>query len=143
MNTKFRRALAPVITWESELFDDLGLTGNRRGRDFGRIGGQKLVFVFDPADPLAAGLSGDVAISPLLSYFSWGRPQASAHVVLQSVGPAHRPLAFSYERGAGLFGLAAPARRVGFFLGDTTAATWTPDGAALFDAAALWAATGP
>ncbi|HEV7668691.1 MAG TPA: PQQ-dependent sugar dehydrogenase [Thermoanaerobaculia bacterium] len=139
VNTKFRASLAPVLTWESELFDDLGLTGARSGRDFGRIGGQRAAFVFDPASPLAAGLSGNVTIAAVPSSFAWGRPRTAAHIVLQSTGTARRPLVFTYERGDGLVGLTAPARRVGFFLGDATAASWSADGAALFDAAAIWA----
>jgi len=140
VNTKFRASIAPVLTWESDLFDDLGLTGAQPGRDFGRIGGQRLAFVFDPASPLAAGLSGNVTIANVPSPFSWGRPKTSANIVLQSIGTARRPLVFTYERGAALVGLTAPSRRVGYFLGDATAASWTADGAALFEAAALWAA---
>ncbi len=140
VNTKFRASIAPVLTWESELFDDLGLTGAQPGRDFGRIGGQRLAFVFDPASPLAAGLSGNVTIASVPSPFAWGRPRTSAQIVLQSIGTARRPLVFTYERGDALVGLTAPSRRVGFFLGDSTAASWTADGAALFEAAAVWAA---
>lgn len=140
VNTKFRTSPAPVLTWESDLFDDLGLTGAQSGRDFGRIGGQRLAFVFDPASPLAAGRSGNVTIATVPSPFSWGRPRTSAHIVLQSIGAARRPLVFTYERGDALVGLTAPSRRVGYFLGDSTAASWTADGAALFEAAALWAA---
>ena len=36
-------------------------------------------------------------------------------------------------------GLAAPGRRVGFFLQDTTAAALTTAGLTLFDAAVRWA----
>ncbi|MEP7012398.1 MAG: PQQ-dependent sugar dehydrogenase [Acidobacteriota bacterium] len=140
VGVKFRTSLAPVLIWESDLFDDLGLTGAQAGRDFGRIGGQTLAFVFDPTSPLAAGLSGNVKIANIASPFAWGRPKSSAHIVLQSIGAARRPLVFTYERGDAQVGLTAPARRVGYFLGDATAASWTEDGAALFDAAALWAA---
>src|SRR6185295_3410247 len=140
VNAKFRASIAPVITWESDLFDDLGLTGARPGTDFGRIGGQTRAFVSDPSSPLAAGLSGNVTIASVPSPFSWGRPKSSAKIVLQSVGAARRPLVFTYERGGSLFGFTAPSRRVGYFLGDATAASWTADGAALFEVAALWAA---
>ncbi len=140
VNTKFRSSIAPVIAWKADLFDDLGLTGAQSGRDFGRIGGQRLVFVADPASPLAAGLSGNVTVAGTPSPFSWGRPRTTASIVLQSVGPARRPMAFTYERGAAMVGLSAPSRRVGYFLGETTAASWTADGAALFEAAAVWAA---
>lgn len=140
VNTKFRTSIAPVLTWEPELFDDLGLTGAQSGRDFGRVGGQRLAFVFDPTSPLAAGRSGNVTIANVPSPFAWGRPRTSAKIALQTVGAARRPLAFSYEKGDEMVGLSAPSRRVGYFLGDATAASWTADGAALFEAAAIWAA---
>ena len=41
--------------------------------------------------------------------------------------------------GAGMVGLTAPGRRVGFFLHDTTAASLTTSGRALLDAALRWA----
>ncbi len=140
VGVKFRASLAPVLTWESDLFDDLGLTGAQAGRDFGKIGGQTSAFLFDPTSPLAAGLSGNVKVANIASPFAWGRPRSSAHIVLQSIGEARRPLVFTYERGDALIGLTAPSRRVGYFLGDTTAASWTTNGAALFEAAAVWAA---
>ena len=140
VNTKFRTSIAPVITWESEIFDDLGLTGAQAGRDFGRVGGQRLAFVFDPSSPLAAGRSGNVTIASVPSPFAWGRPRTTAKIVLQTVGTARRPLVFTYDKGNAMVGLSAPSRRVGYFLGDATAASWTADGAALFEAAALWAA---
>jgi len=39
-----------------------------------------------------------------------------------------------------MFGLNAPNRRVGFFLDDGAAASLTPSGRALLDAAMRWAA---
>jgi hypothetical protein len=49
---------------------------------------------------------------------------------------------FGYEKGTPMVGLAAPARRVGLFLGDTNAAGLTAEGLALFDAAVRWASGG-
>ena len=39
VNTKFRTVVNPVLTWESTLFDDLGMTGTS-GTDFGTLSGQ-------------------------------------------------------------------------------------------------------
>jgi hypothetical protein len=71
--------------------------------------------------------------------FTWGVPNASAVVVARPPSNASRASIFAYERGAGMVGLTAPGRRVGFFLHDTTAAVLNPSGRALVDAALRWA----
>src|SRR5262249_23918269 len=50
-----------------------------------------------------------------------------------------RIVVFGYEKGAAMFGLSAPARRVGLFLNDTTAAALASNGWRLFDAVVGWA----
>jgi hypothetical protein len=47
---------------------------------------------------------------------------------------------FGYERGAAMPGRAAPGRRTGFLLNDTTATALTPAGVSLLDAAIRWTA---
>ena len=90
------------------------------------------------AHPLAAGLSGTVTVSSAAT-FTWGVPNANAVVVARPTSNATRASIFAYERGAGMVGLTAPGRRVGFFLQDTTGAALNPSGRALVDAALRWA----
>ncbi|NJN55415.1 MAG: hypothetical protein HC804_12070 [Anaerolineae bacterium] len=45
---------------------------------------------------------------------------------------------FGYETGAAMFGLNAPARRIGFFFSATTGANLNANGWALFDTAVSW-----
>jgi hypothetical protein len=78
VNTKYRNSAVPVVNWENALHDDFGMTGTTSGTSFGTQTGQTSVSVIDSAHPLAAGLSGTVAVQPSASTFSWGLPGANA-----------------------------------------------------------------
>ena len=65
VNTKFRSVAVPVLTWESELYDDFGMTPTTAG-SFGTQSGQKSLSV-TAGHPLAAGLSGTHRARPLQS----------------------------------------------------------------------------
>jgi hypothetical protein len=139
VGTRFRGSIAPIVTWEAQLFDDLGLTGSAGGNGMAR---QSRITIMTPAHPLAAGLSGLINVTTAPTALAWGKPSASAARIARLPGNASRFTIFGYERGAAMVGLTAPARRVGLFLGDTAATILTPDGAALFDAAIRWASGG-
>jgi hypothetical protein len=139
VNTKFRAVVNPVLTWEPNLFDDLGMTGTASGTAFGTLSGQTALDVVAPAHPLAAGLSGRVTVVTAPQVFSWGQPNANAVVAARPAGDATRAVIFGYERGAAMPGRGAPGRRVAFFLENATASALTPAGGALFDAAVRWA----
>jgi glucose/arabinose dehydrogenase len=139
VNTKFRAVVNPVVTWESALLDDLGMTGTASGTDFGTLAGGSQVDIVAPAHPLAAGLSGRVTVTSSAQTFSWGRPNANAALVARPAGDATRAVIFGYEKGAAMPGLAAPGRRVGFFLENSTASALTTAGGSLFDATVRWA----
>jgi hypothetical protein len=146
VNTKFRSSSVPVVVWENALFDDFGMTGLVNGTDFGTLAAQTSVSILVPTHPLAAGLSGTVPVSTTSGPITWGVPNANAAKVASVAGGSARPTVFGYDHGSSMPGLAAPARRVGLFLGDATASTFTAQGGKLFDAAVRWAAgtiTGP
>lgn len=98
-----------------------------------------------PGHSLAAGLGGTELVfhhmnNPgLTSTFNWGKPNGNAASVATIVGNATRIAVFGYAAGASMPGLVAPARRVGFFAGDTTATYFTQSGWALFEGAVGWA----
>jgi hypothetical protein len=139
VGTKYRGVVNPLLTWESSLFDDLGMTGTVSGTDFGTLSNQTQVDVVSPAHPLAAGLSGLVDVTASGQVFSWGRPNGNAALVARPAGDATRAVIFGYEKGAAMPGRSAPGRRVAFFLENTTASALTPAGGTLFDAAVRWA----
>jgi alkylated DNA nucleotide flippase Atl1 len=134
VGTKFRTVAVPVLVWEGWLYDDFGMTSSS---GYGEISGQSALAIAAPGHPLAAGLSGQIATSASATYM-WGTPGAGATVAARLLGG--QAAIFGYEAGATMVGLAAPARRVGFFLHEQTAQGWTAAGASLFDAAVNWAA---
>lgn len=139
VGSKLRGSVAPIVTWETQLFDDLGLTGTAAASGTAK---QSRITIITPGHPLAAGLSGVVNVTTAPTVLAWGQPAAGATRIARMPGNASRITIFSYERGSAMSGLTAPARRVGLFLGDTAAGILTPDGAALFDAAVRWASGG-
>lgn len=138
VGTKFRTVTVPVITWESGLFFNMGMTGSGN-KDFGTKTNQTQISITNPTHPLAAGLSGNVTVVTSSGTFDWGKPNTNASSVGTAVGDAAKTLIFGYEQGVAMPGLTAPARRVGLFMFDTTAAAFNANGTALLDAAIKWA----
>gem|GEM_PF-1220116 len=135
----FTNVAVPVINCESGLFADLKMTGG--SGNYGSQGSQKQIALTNSAHPLAAGLSaGNISLYPSNQTIPWGKPTANAITVATIVGTPTKAAIFGYETGAAMQGLNAPARRVGFFLHDNSAASLTADGGKLFDAVINWAA---
>jgi hypothetical protein len=129
-----------VILWEGALFDDMGMTTNVGA--FQGVATQSAVQITDALHPLAAGLTGTVTVAGTATALTWGRGSSAATKAAIMPGNTARNAVWGYQTGAAMPGLAAPARRVGTFLGDTTAADLTADGWRLFDANVRWAHTG-
>lgn len=140
VTTKFKTVAVPVLVSRHVLFDNMGMTGTTSGTHYGATGAQTQVAIRAPTHPIAAALSGTVTVGGAASTFSWGAPPAGATKVASLVSDANKATVFAYEAGATMVGLTAPARRVGFFAADATAANLTADGGRLFDAAVAWAA---
>ncbi|HKQ53664.1 MAG TPA: LamG-like jellyroll fold domain-containing protein [Pyrinomonadaceae bacterium] len=143
VTTKFRDVAVPVILAESQLFDDMLMTGPTNETDYGYAGGQNQVIILDPSHPLAAGCTGTVTVSIQVSGAAWGRPSASAAQVASMSYDGTKKAIFAYESGAMMVGMQAPARRVGLFHGNDAYSSLTGNGGALFDAAVRWASTPP
>jgi uncharacterized repeat protein (TIGR01451 family) len=138
VSTKFRSVAVPVVLWESGLYADMGMT-SKTSSNYGTTTNQTQVSITDPTHPLANGNAGTVSVVNTSGALSWGKPSANAVLVATIVGAADRKAIFGYETGAVMPGLIAPARRVGLFLSDNTAATLSTNGWALFNAAIWWA----
>jgi len=63
VNTKFRATGVPVVTWETALFDDLGMTAATGTF----VAGQQSVVIAAPGNPMAAGLTGTVTVASAAS----------------------------------------------------------------------------
>ena len=137
----FRDLGAPVIVWEGGVYDDMGMTPST-GTFYAEPTGLSSLSISDPAHPLAAGLSGTRTVTTASSTLKWGNPGSSAARVATIGGIAGRAAIFAYETGAGMTSLTAPARRVGIFLHDATAASLSADGMRLLDASIAWARGG-
>ena len=139
VNTKFRLVTVPVLNWEPNIMDDLGLTNGTSG-EYGSITSMTQVQIGLASHQMAAGFNGGVAVyNGAGSKGTYAKPNANALKAATAVGDATLATIFGYEIGAGMFGLAAPARRVGFFLDDLTPADLNDNGVTLFHAACNWA----
>jgi hypothetical protein len=130
----------PILSTEPAIFDDLGMTGPLEGIDWQETDGT-LVNIVQASHPMAAGLSGNIAVVSALATLTWGRPAATAVRVANYEGDPERAAIFGYPRLAQMVVGQAPARRVGFFAADLAAASLTDQGIALLRAAINWALT--
>lgn len=138
INTKFRNLTIPVMLWDPYLFDDMGLTDLTENTDYGLVTNSVLEINLQ-SHQAAAGLSGTVQVTNTPQEMIFGVPGNNAQIIASWQGDAGKAAIFAYEQGAQMFGLSAPARRVGFFLKDGISAELTSNGWKLFDAAVDWA----
>ncbi len=139
VGNKFRYVSVPVVTWEFDILDDMGMTGLTSGTDFGTSStAQTQLNITSPTHPLAAGLSGTLAVVTTGSNFTWGIPNANAAKIAALNTDATKFVIFGYENGVTMPGLDAPARRVSLFMTDLTAGSLNTNGGSLFDAAIKW-----
>lgn len=140
ITNKFTTVAVPLINCESGLFDDLEMTATA-STNYGTQNSLTQVKIITAAHPLAAGLpNGNVVVYGTSDGIMWGKPGSNAVKIATLTGDAQKISIFGYEAGAMMDGLAAPARRVGFFLKDDGAGFLTANGFLLFDAAIVWAA---
>lgn len=136
----FDTVAVPLIVWEPYLFDDLNLTDSTANTHYGWYVDGNQIQITNSGHALAGGLSnGNVTITNGNYQRAWGAPNGNAIVIAQIPGESSRKTIFAYEAGASMFGMNAPARRVGFFPENDTAANMTNNGWILFDAAVNWA----
>jgi hypothetical protein len=140
VNTKFKNVTVPVLCFENKLYSQMGMVTS--DSNAGTTTGQTSLNIVFPGHPLAAGLSGTVAVSNSLT-MTWGTPNANAVTIARLAGSSTKAGIFAYDRGAEMPGLVAPARRVGWYFEDLTAGGTLPNGWTLFDAAVRWAVAPP
>lgn len=143
VTTKFRSVGVPVVVWDYELYDDMGLT-NAGSSEANTQDGQTQITLTSLDHPLSAGLN--LSSSPVIysakDKVAWGKPSGAAIVIANVLNDSTRPVLFAYNTGTQMVGLVAPARRVGFLLKDNQASRLTDTGWSLFDSAITWAVSG-
>jgi hypothetical protein len=139
--TKFTTVSTGVITWEANVYDDLLLTGPTSGTDYGSGASAASIEIVNPTSSLAVGLSGTTAVLNAAAAMAWGVPVSSAAIIARPSGSSTQATVFAFETGATLYDASSAAgRRMGTFLGDTTATELTEDGERLILAAFCWTA---
>jgi hypothetical protein len=134
---KYTMVQAPLICTDQGLFDDLKLTGNA-GTDHATANVSQIV-ITSMTHPLAAGIMGSVMVAGGAQAATWGNPASAATKIATIPNQANQAAIFGYDKGAMMTGLAAPAKRVGFFAGDAMTDNMNDNGWKLFDAAVDWA----
>jgi hypothetical protein len=137
-----RNLARPIIVCEPFLFDDFAMIpqGSNMAMDpWGVDSDQTTLDIVAPGHPLAGKLRGQVVVAGQPVRLSWGTPPPNALGIAHLIDQPSHVAIFAYETGTAMVALAAPARRVGFFLDLRTASDLSPMGWTLFDAAVNWA----
>src|SRR5665213_1598511 len=169
---KYADAAVPVFTWNTVDYPDMKLTGPERHVDFETLNPDQdyarsfaMLYGYFPnsTDPIVKEFGGKTQLFGTLylepQEFGWGKPAASADIIVNMEGDPTRAGVFTYKRQASLYGgFVAPARRAAFYLQDSTfhfltevhgPAEKDPDmanwwvGLKLFDATVRWAVSQP
>jgi hypothetical protein len=137
----YRNVAAPMLTWESDLLDDLGMSAKHVDTDFGKVEKERYIWLVNAPHPLAAGLpAGVLNVYEKPAAMNWGKPGLGASTIATVYGQPDKAVIFGYEKGATMdYESLAPARRVMFFLDNETFTNLSPAGLKLFDAAVDWA----
>ena len=174
LGDRYRDVAQPVVTWNAYTFADMDMTGKELHRDFSVVR-EKAFHNANHAAYYAYAVSG---LKPILQAagmphgifapftfsagetdMSWGKPSLGADISVFFEGSPDKAAVFSYEKGSIMaHNVAAPARRVGLFLGDNSFSILTDatgpaaqdpksrdwfTGRKLFDAALRWAVSPP
>jgi hypothetical protein len=139
VGTKFRAVTVPALVWEPYILDDMGMTNGVAESDYGTVSGITQVQIYTPSHQMAAGFNGGVAVYDAVGSGTFGKPASSAIKVATYGTDVSKAEIFGYESGAAMFGMSAPARRVGFFFDDNSSASLSGNGDVLFHAAVNWA----
>lgn len=137
----YRFVPVPLLDFENDLLGQLGMTGQKDGRDFGTEEHQRFIWLVNAPHSLAAGLPAGVRNVLMDEHckMNWGKPGLGAVTIATLLGEPDKAAIFAYEKGATMNGeFLAPARRVSFFLWQDTFDQLRPEGLALFKAAVLW-----
>ena len=137
----WRTLPVPLVTWENDLLDDLGMSGKRHDVDFGETEKERYLWLVNAPHPIAAGLpAGVVNVYGKQAAMSWGKPGLGASIIASVYGQPEKAAIFAYETGATMdYETLAPARRVMFFMSNDSFANLSQQGQQLFDAAIDWA----
>ncbi|MEM7276285.1 MAG: PKD domain-containing protein, partial [Actinomycetota bacterium] len=136
----FTNTPIPVLSYKSQLFDDLLLTASGSG-NFGEQGSYTAVDVVDPDHPIIGGaFDGQTEILTSAAKVAWGVPGPEAQVAARRLNSSSRATLFTYDPGAALAdGTLAPAARGALFLTNSADSRLNDNGRQLLTNAVAWA----
>lgn len=145
---KYRNTPLPVMTWESNILDDMGMTGMHQYVDFDEDEKAESTYIWlgNAPHPLQAGLPNGLTnpFKKTQKILEWGKPGIGANIIATIPGEFNKACIFGYEKGAMMdYNFPAPARRVMFFMFDDGFDYLNDKGMKLFDAAVRWTAGTP
>ena len=131
---KYAAAPVPIFTWNTVDYPDLKMTGPERHIDFETVDAVQdyarsfsMLYGYFPnaTNPIVKDFGGKVQLFGtgylLPQNFGWGKPAAAATIVVNTEGDPTHAGVFTYEKGTSMYGgFVAPARRVGFYIQDST-----------------------
>jgi len=137
----FRDIQLPTIVCEGYIFDDMVFAGPEGGTDYGFLKGESQINIVNDSHPIAAGLTGTITVvDDGEGFVLWGRPTGDTLRVAELTADPSKDAIFTFDQGDVMYdGFIAPHRRVGFFMGDYTAAHFTLEGWQIFEATVQWA----
>ena len=138
IGSKYRDVAVPVIVWEGWLMDDMKMTGTS-GSQYGATDHVSKMKIQDSDHPIAQGATGEITVFSKDKTVTWGLPGSGASRIGYIPGNPNCVMLYAYDTGASMVGMTAPARRVGFFLHNSTAEKLTNTGWQLFERTVQWA----
>jgi hypothetical protein len=135
LQSKLRAIAIPVLCIEDAEFSLMGMATS--GDHDANV---SQVVIVAAGSALVGAVTGMVTFSSIPGDLGWAAGTNPATVVVGATMPgntAHAAI-FGYPKGAQMSGMIAPARRAGFAIRETLAASLNTDGIRLFDAILEW-----
>lgn len=134
----------PLMTWEFQMLDQLGMVGRKENVDAGKVEIEHNLWFVNAPHPASAGLPpGKATVYTKAAPMTWGKPGLGASNIATLPGEPNKVVIFTYEKGATMDDESiAPARRVFWGLDDRTFSDLNACGLALFDADVAWTLEG-
>ena len=137
VSAKFKDIKVPVIVNEPYIFDDMQMTDATAGSEYGFLDDEKSLKILTN-HPISKGLNlANVDVLSVSNKIAYGNPSNSADKIAQVSNGSYA--IFAYEKGDAMYGMNAPAKRIGFYTLDDAPSFWNSNGEKLFTNAICWA----
>jgi len=139
-DTLLRALPVPLINCKHVFFNGLGFTDNNGDTDYGDVSSKSSLYIFNSQHPITAGFNAFVTVFTTDKTLNFGNVKTSSVLASSGLVTPFQPVFFCFEKNEFMHSLAAPARRVGFFVDTNGSLQFLNDnGWILFDRSVLWA----